>query len=100
MSEEIVRILRVVEYVGPRSAVEYQVSKSIQGTRQFPCRDKDNHSAQMRITAVTVGAFAEVISDQAVKLLFPGEFDASSSETDESSEEGSTNQVKTDCFRL
>lgn len=79
MAEDIIRVLRIVEYVGPRSCVESEVSKSIHGTRQFAHPDKDGNRKLMRITAVTVGEFAEIISDQVVKFLFPGQPDASSS---------------------
>lgn len=65
---DIVRVLRVVEYIGPREAVEEQVRKSIHGTRQFRCE-----GGEMRITVVTAGEFAEVLKDQEVKRLFPGE---------------------------
>lgn len=34
--EDLVRVLRLVEYVGPRSAVEAQVARSIQGEKRFP----------------------------------------------------------------
>jgi len=34
--EDLVRVLRLVEYVGPRLAVEAQVARSIQGEKKFP----------------------------------------------------------------
>lgn len=86
MAEDIIRVLRIVEYVGPRSCVESEVSKSIHGARQFTLCDKEGKRQEVRITAVTVGEFAEVISDQAVKFLFQGQGDpnaSSSSQTEQ-----------------
>lgn len=47
-STTIVRVLRLVEYVGPREQVERQVANSIHGTRRV---------LDMSITAVTVNEF-------------------------------------------
>ena len=48
-----VRILRIIEYVGPRDQVEEQVTKSIHGSRKF--RD-------VVIRATTLGEAAEILS--------------------------------------
>lgn len=50
--ENIVRVLRVIEYVGPRSAVEEQIRNSLHGERQF--RD-------IIIKVATVGTFPEIL---------------------------------------
>lgn len=68
--EDIIRVLRLVEYVGPRGAVEEQVRKSLHGTREF---GSHNSFVPMRITAITIGEFGEVISDEVAKKLYPGE---------------------------
>ena len=51
-TEDIVRVLRVIEYVGPRSAVEEQIRNSLHGERQF--RD-------IIIKVATVGTFPEIL---------------------------------------
>lgn len=50
MSNKI-RILRLIEYVGPRAAVEMQVKKSLHGTKQT--------SKGVVINVTTLGEFAE-----------------------------------------
>jgi len=67
--EDIVRVLRVLEYVGPRKLVEEQIELSITGTRYF-----GNHAwagpelvqAQkvkgVCIRAVTLGSFPEILN--------------------------------------
>ena len=60
--EEIVRVLRLVEYEGPRKEVEEQVRNSIHGTRMgMKC---------VRITAVTLDQFPEVLVE-ARNILCP-----------------------------
>lgn len=50
---DIVRVLRVVEYVGPREWVEEVVGRSIQGQREI--------GVGKYIRAATVGTFPEAI---------------------------------------
>ncbi len=52
MSDKV-RLLRIIEYIGPREWVEEIVSKSIQGTKII-AKDKI-------ITAVTLGTFPEIL---------------------------------------
>ena len=52
--EDIIRVLRVIEYSGPRSRVEDTVAKSIHGER-----DAGNG---LIIRAVTVGTFPEILT--------------------------------------
>lgn len=65
-AEDRVRVLRLVEYEGPRAAVERQVENSIHGTRWFH-RSWGKHTQVdeplpgMRITAVTLGVYPEVV---------------------------------------
>lgn len=54
MQEDIVRVLRVVEYIGVRSRVEKTVAGSIHGER-----DCGNG---LTIRAATVGAYPEIIT--------------------------------------
>lgn len=48
-----IRVLRVIEYVGPRDRVEFVVSRSIQG-------EKDAGEGLI-IRAATIGAYPEIL---------------------------------------
>lgn len=52
MTEDIVRVLRIIEIVGPRSLVEKQVANSIHGTKTWN---------DIRISAATIGEFPEIL---------------------------------------
>lgn len=52
---DIVRVLRVVEYVGERAWVEETVARSIQGTKQINRRNS--------IKAATIGAYPELLEE-------------------------------------
>jgi hypothetical protein len=52
MAEEIVRVLRVIEYVGERSNVESTVSRSMQGEKQM---------GGLTIRAATIGTYPEIL---------------------------------------
>lgn len=56
MSDDIVRVIRIYEFVGPRSVIEEQVEKSIHGARQF-------WGGGALIRAVTLGTFPEILKD-------------------------------------
>lgn len=58
--QDIVRVLRVIEYVGPRDWVERTLEKSIHGTLRI--------SEVTTISAVTVGEFAELLSKVDIKM--------------------------------
>ena len=54
MTEDRVRVLRVIEYVGPRAWVETTVAKSVHGTEEIgPGRF---------IHAATVGTYPEILA--------------------------------------
>ena len=53
MIEDTIRVLRVIEYVGPRSRVESAVAQSIHG-------EKDAGSGLI-IRAATVGIYPEIL---------------------------------------
>lgn len=55
-----VRVLRIIEYTGPRDMVEEQIEKSIHGTRSFTNR---HGNANVVIRAVTIGAYPEILGD-------------------------------------
>ncbi len=53
-NEDIVRVIRIVEYVGPRQWVESTVERAIHGTKVL--------GRNQRISAVTLGAFPEIMA--------------------------------------
>lgn len=56
MKEDIVRVLRIVEYTGPRSWVEKAVANSIHGERSF------RHAGiECIIRAGTIGTYPEIL---------------------------------------
>jgi len=57
---DIVRVLRVIEYVGSRTAVERTVAKSVQGTKVC---------GLVTIKAATIGSYPEILeSKQSAQL--------------------------------
>lgn len=52
MMEDLVRVLRIIEYVGPRSRVEDVVARSIQGIKV--------HN-DLTIRAATIGSYPEIL---------------------------------------
>ena len=62
MSEDIVRVLRVIEYVGPRKWVEETVARSVHGTKHFSAPERS-------IRAATIGAYPEVLEQPGSELL-------------------------------
>lgn len=54
MSEDLVRILRVIEYSGPRYAVENQVKNSLQGEKRL--------TNGVVIRVATLGEFPEILN--------------------------------------
>lgn len=55
MKTDTIRILRVIEYVGPRGVVEDQVARSLHGQKSLP--------NGVVIRAATVGAYPEILQD-------------------------------------
>ena len=62
-ADEIVRVLRIIEYVGPRAQVEATVARSIHGTLHVGTsgRRAEDLGTGMRITAATLGEYPEVL---------------------------------------
>ena len=58
--QDIVRVLRVIEYVGPRDIVEEQIAHSVHGTRKF------GNGATVR--AATIGSYPEVLESIQAQL--------------------------------
>ncbi len=59
---DIIRVLRVIEYVGERSAIEEVVSKSIHGVKQYDHRLENGSKASVTIRAGTVGLYPELLT--------------------------------------
>lgn len=57
MAEEIVRVMRLIIYEGPREWVENTIIGSISGTKVIKARQNING----KITAVTLNEFPEII---------------------------------------
>ena len=57
MSEDTVRVLRVIEYVGPRSWVEQVVRDSIHGEKNLSPK-----GGKAVIRAATVGVYPEILN--------------------------------------
>ncbi len=53
---DIVRVLRIIEYVGPRKWVERTIAGSIHGTKEL--------GFGQQIKAVTIGAYPEILHEQ------------------------------------
>jgi hypothetical protein len=58
MEEDIVRVLRVVLYEGPRQAVEMTINQSIHGTRVITT----SKSGTLKISATTLSNFPECLT--------------------------------------
>lgn len=59
MAEDIVRVLRVIEYVGPRAQVEQQVKQSIHGEKII---------GKMSIRVATLGAYPDILIPEGENL--------------------------------
>lgn len=60
--QDIVRVLRLIEYEGPRDMVEDAIKRSINGTKLCGIDwSHDSHFRRLRITATTLGMFPEII---------------------------------------
>lgn len=53
VSHDTIRVLRLIEFQGPRAAVEEQIKHSVHGTKRLP--------SGVEITATTLGEFPEII---------------------------------------
>lgn len=62
-SEELVRVLRVIEYTGPRALVEAQVERSLHGTKRL--------TNGVTIKAATIGEYPELLADLEGVVQFP-----------------------------
>lgn len=57
---DIIRVLRVIEYVGPRDRVEDTVAKSVHGTKEV--------GNGLFIKAATIGAYPEILGQVPEKV--------------------------------
>lgn len=53
---DIIRIMRIIEYVGTREKVEETINKSIHGTKFF--------SDDLQISVSTIGSFPEILKKE------------------------------------
>jgi hypothetical protein len=53
MTEDIVRVIRIIEYVEPRDKIEKQIAGSVHGVKEW--------GNGVRITAVTLGEYPEIL---------------------------------------
>ncbi len=63
---DIIRVLRIIEYTGPRDKVEDQVARSLHGEKRLP--------NGVTIKAVTVGAYPEILENLPVTENLPGTY--------------------------
>lgn len=66
---DTIRVLRVIEYIGPRKAVEEQVRKSIHGERRIDYGSK----GEVLIRAATVNEFPDILDNIQPCHLMPGQ---------------------------
>lgn len=52
---DVIRVLRIIEYVGPRAWVEKTINKSIHATKIF------HIDPSCKISAATIGTFPELL---------------------------------------
>lgn len=58
MTKDIVRVLRILEYIGPRDRVEDLLDRSIRGTRRYGAMSSD----VVQIRAATIGTYPEIMT--------------------------------------
>ena len=58
MSEDLVRVLRIIEYSGPRSEVERAVEMAVHGAKRLP--------RGLVITAATLGNYPEILPKEPI----------------------------------
>ncbi len=84
--EDVVRVLRVIEYTGPRSAVEGVIQRSIQGQKTFTPKnppaglggaifvhDPREPHLPVTIRATTLGTFPEILEAAVLEQALRGE---------------------------
>lgn len=73
---DIIRVLRVIEYTGPRELVEAQIANSIHGERRIgKYKDHGTHQSldgEVVIRAATIGNYPEILNVEECHKL-PGE---------------------------
>ena len=59
---DTVRVLRIIEYVGPRDEIEKHLEHVVQGTKTFRPT-----AGQITIRAATIGTFPEILEAQSAQ---------------------------------
>lgn len=67
--ERRVRVLRLVEYIGPQSHVEKQVAASIHGTKSYDAARGVSGMGRVLITAATIHEFPQALEGREADLL-------------------------------
>jgi hypothetical protein len=70
MPEDIIRVTRVIQYVGPRSWVEATVAKSIQGTKDVGALAMCVGNRKL-IIGTTLGSFPDILSQEQQDAIQP-----------------------------
>lgn len=60
--EDVIRVMRIIEYVGPREVVEEQVRRSVQGEILLDKQGRRTGGGILTIRATTLGAFPEILN--------------------------------------
>lgn len=66
--EDTIRVLRILEYTGPRSLIESTVSRSIQGEKNFGATGRE-----CTIRAATIGMYPEILNNGSQETVPNGE---------------------------
>ena len=69
-----IRVLRIIEYDGPRDWVEHQVANSIQGTKTLD--HSRDFSGVLTIRAATIGTYPEIVESEDITRFYEKEPDA------------------------
>jgi len=64
---DTIRVLRVLEYVGPRDVIERHLRDCIQGHRTFVGPD----DSRMEVRAATIGLTADIIEMGKIEQMLP-----------------------------
>lgn len=63
MTHDTIRVLRIIEYTGPRDWVERQIEHSITGTKEIESSTRE----MCTIRVATIGTYPEILETATVK---------------------------------
>ena len=64
---DTVRVLRVIEYIGPRDVIERHLKNCIYGTKVYKAQTKD----RFEVRAATIGLTPDIIEMGKVEQMLP-----------------------------